>query len=127
MSAKPMRRLSGRIAIFERIYKNPIANFFELITRPLIVPVLLLDELLVQIFFRAQNALIIRLNYHHFGLKVEDDALKLYRNLVDFGFLACVRKSPRCAGYRLEKSKGGGKFDCHNAGINPQIPRQVNK
>jgi hypothetical protein len=106
MGAKPVRRLNGWISHIERIYKPSIhsSNFFKMITRPFLVPIFLLNELLFQIFFRAQNTLIVRLNHHHFGLKVEDNALKLYRNLVDFDFFACVRKSFRCAGYCRDKA-----------------------
>jgi len=130
---KPVIRLAGVLAGFERIYKRTSespqrgTNLFKLVTRPFLIPIFLFNELLFQVVARAQNILIVRLNHIHFGLKVEDDASKLYRNLVDFDFLACVRKSLRCAGYRFKKSKNCGKFGCHNAEINPQIPRQVNQ
>lgn len=129
IGTNPVRRLNGWLGFIERIYKTsqPSSNIFKMITSPFLVPIFLLNELLFQVFFRAQNVLIVRLNHHHFGLKVEDNALKLYCNLVDFDFFACVRKSFRCAGYRRDKSNRLGKFDCHNAGINPQNPPQVNQ
>ncbi len=98
-----MRRLNSWIGNIEHIYKASPSrpNIFKVVTRPFIVPIFLFNELLFQFFFRAQNVLIVRLNHHHFGLKVENVSLKLYRNLVDFEFLTCVRKAFRCAGYHL--------------------------
>ena len=107
IGAQPMRRLNRWISYIECIYvmisPYSISPTDKMITRPLLVPAFLFNELLFQIFFRAQNTLIIRLNHHHFGLKVEDNALGLYRNIIDFDFRACVRKSLRCAGYRPNK------------------------
>lgn len=129
IGTNPVRWLNRWLGFIEGIYKpsQSLTNIFKVVTRPFLVPVFLFNELLFQIFFRAQNVLIVRLNHHHFGLQVEDVSLKLYRNLVDFNFFACVQKALRCSGYCRHKSNGFRKFKCHNAGINPQIPRQVNK
>lgn len=117
IGAQPMRRLNRWISYIECIYViSPYSiSPIKMITRPFLVPCFLLNELLFQFFFRSQNILIVRLNHHHFGLKVENDALKLYRNLVDFDFFACVRKSLRCAGYRPNKIESIREIGCHNA------------
>lgn len=95
IGAKPMRWFGSVAGWLEGINKTVHAGMLKFVLAGVLLPFFMLYYLASEFFARIQGVLILRLQKHHFGLQVDDKALKLYRSFVDLDFRLCFTKSLR--------------------------------
>ena len=110
-----MGRFGGGLLIIRKVNETEEdrSDALKAVARTDFLPLLALRKLLFQFVLRAQSFLVTGLNQRDFIMQVNNQALKLDRDFVDFEFIARCSELFRGGGDFSDKFQGGREFDGH--------------